>query len=228
MSFKIKPSRKVQRRGNRLIVQRGDERAVLVGEPGEQRRVVEFTKPGQHFTVTYSPCGSYSLAKGTVDGESLQFVAEGDFFDERVAARRTDDDPWIFRTPEGEYLVSITDTAIRNLAVAVSAVVAEMDPALALFLKVHPALCRVTDIDEIHTNPRWKALRDFKFELTRPTGPIGTGRRAENTVRHQLSNYDEMLREGAKSVGGILYPEQYDRIRKGVDRIIASAMEARA
>jgi hypothetical protein len=60
----------------------------------------------------------------------------------------------------------------------------------------------------------------FDFRVEVPSVPVGKGRRAENKVRHEHSNYDAML----KSAGGLLYPEIYETVRRGVDAIVADEM----
>jgi hypothetical protein len=218
---RIKPHRKIQRRGNRLIATHGNERIVFQAIPGtRRRRVIEVTRPNEHYTVTHSPDGSFAIATGEYHGKSVQIVSEADYFG-KLLALRVNDEPWVFIGDADELLVSIDDCGIANVALAASIVVAELDTGLANLLGVHPALCRINNVDEIHNNPRWKALREFKFELMQPTEPVGTGRRAANAIRHRHSNYDAMLRECG--VGGLLYPQQYEAVRKGVDRLVAQA-----
>jgi hypothetical protein len=226
--LRIKPRTKLQRRGERLIVTTGGERLVLVPNPKRtERRVIEASRAGEQLVLTYSPCGRYALQKGNNKEGPVQLVIDGDFFDgERIAIRERDNETWVFADREKKRLyVSLSHTGIRNTALAASTIVARMNSALAEFLGVSPMLCSFDDLDEIHRSHRWNALREFRFEFTPPTEAIGTGRRAENTFRHTQTNYDEMLREGAKDVGGLLYPEQYQRVREGADRIVRSLMK---
>jgi hypothetical protein len=96
-----------------------------------------------------------------------------------------------------------------------------LPPEVAKFLDVSPLLCDFEEIIAIHDNPRFARLRDFDFRIgDNLPDNIGTGRRAENIVRHQHTNYDEMLR----AAGGLLYPEQYEQVRKGVDLMVASCL----
>jgi hypothetical protein len=225
MSFKIKASRsKIRRRGERLIVTTGDERLVLALNPDRTaRRVVEAAGSNEHWALSYSPCGRFAIETGHCERGPMARAINGDFFEgERIAIRLGDDPRWIF-FDDGELFVSIDQTGIENIALAAGVAVGEIDHDLAGFLGISPVMCAVDAIEEIHRNPRWRALREFKFKLTRQTEPIGVGRQAENTVRHRLCNYDQMLRECG--VDGLLWPDQYARVRKGVDRLVADAMK---
>jgi hypothetical protein len=84
-------------------------------------------------------------------------------------------------------------------------------------------VCDLDRLGEIHTNPRWKALREFRFIMDRSAQLNDTGRRAENRWRHQHSNYDAMLKQCGTD--GLLWPEQFEQVRQGVDRLISSAMQ---
>lgn len=46
--------------------------------------------------------------------------------------------------------------------------------------------------------------------------------RAENTIRHRHTNYDDML----AAAGGLLWPEVYERLRAGTDRIVRALASA--
>lgn len=85
-------------------------------------------------------------------------------------------------------------------------------------------MCDLQRVGEINSNPRWKALREFKFAIDRSTRVDGTGRRAENRWRHQHSNYDAMLEQCGTN--GLLWPDQFEQVRQGVDRLVTSAIRS--
>ena len=91
---------------------------------------------------------------------------------------------------------------------------------LAEFLGVLRLVCDADKITAIHKDPRFAKLRNFDFRIENLPADIGIGRRAENTVRHDLTNYDEMLEAGR----GLLWPEVYEKVRKGVDLMVAGAI----
>jgi hypothetical protein len=187
---------------------------------GTRWRIIEASRPGTHYAVSYSPCGKYTMLRGHEPEGAVQRVLVGGFADGNcVACRCGDDEPWMFRDPEkaDELRVSFSD-ACMNPALAAATVVSRLPQALAELCGVSAVLCDYEMLDEMHTNHRFKALREFDFKFTVPVANPGTGRRAENNVRHQNTNYDEML----KAAGGLLWPEQYERIRAGTDRIVRS------
>lgn len=225
MSLKIKAARpKTKRRGDRLIViyPEGD-RYLYAPYAKDRRRVVEFSQPGEHYDVTYSPSGKYALLKGHAEkvGGPSQLVMDDGFWGDVVACRQTDEQGWMFYDRVTKKLaVSITHIGIRNAALMAAAYAGEIPEELAAFLGVHRTVCNAADIKEFRENPRYRDLRDFVFEYERPDRELGRGRRAENRARHELTNYDDMLR----AAGGLLWPEQYERVRSGVDRIVAEML----
>lgn len=222
MSVKIKPPRrKLKRRGNRLIEIDGDRRAAYAPH-GEDWRVVEVWKPGKHINVAYSPSGRYSMIRSEAEGEEPdRYVVHGDYPGDRIVAIWFESRWMFFNTDVRDFFVTADDTGILNSALVASAIASELDSELADFVGVTTTiLCRAGDIHEILSNPRYARLRAFRFDVDAPPGNLGTGRRAENIVRHQHTNYDAMLADA----GGLLYPEEYQRVRQGVDRIVANVM----
>jgi hypothetical protein len=229
--LRIKLKKKVRRRGDRLEITIGDATCVYQDRKGEGSFLVEYSAPDQSFTVEISPCERFALMKGQIGGEPAQMVLyKADANSKRsrkIAVREADGTPWFFPDPADDEraYVSMSQTGIRNAALLVASVTHEIDHDLAKWLRIAPDMCPDSVIEEFHENPRWRDLIKFEFRIAAPTGPIGKGRRAENTLRHKHSNYDAMLREGAKDVGGILYPEQFETLRKGVDLLVADAIK---
>src|SRR5258708_26812445 len=217
---------KLRRRGNRLIVTRGDRRMVFAPSPHKRgvRCLTEYTRADLHSTWTYSDDGRFALASGTDssfdDGgtEHVELVfdgRDGHPFRCPPAAIKVADGAWLFYEPDGnDSYVSTSQTGIANAALLASSFAGELDPDLAAFLGVNPTLCNVDDIEEFRSNHRYKALRNFKFEITPPDKVVGAGRRAENHIRHNHSNYDLMLE--AAGVDGLLWPDVYSKVREGV------------
>lgn len=219
MSNKIKP--KLRRRGYRLIVTYPHKKLVFGLNPlkPDRRRMISYERndPPQSYTIDYSDDGRFAIATGHVEDDPVRVVYEGNPFQYQPAALWTDKGPWSFRDHDtGTVYISISDVHIANKALVASAIRAELDPDLATFIGVNPTLCDAADIDEFYVNHRYKELRNFQFVFERPTEPIGKGRHAENKLRHEHSNYEEML----EAAGGLLWPEQYDRLREGVGLII--------
>lgn len=228
MGLKLKPAKpKLQRRGARLLVTQPDgERHVWMPHKKGERRVVEWSSPKHHYAVTYSKDGNYAWLKGRdehVGGPSQYIIAGGFWGDDIVAVRQTDDQAWVFCDRSNDKMaLSLSQTSgIPNFALVASAIAGELNAELAEFLGVNRMLCDIDTIRDIRENPRYAALRNFKFQFRRPEMPVGNGRRAENKVRHELTNYDAMLKAG----GGLLWPEQYEQVRKGVDTIVAEVMK---
>jgi hypothetical protein len=89
--------------------------------------------------------------------------------------------------------------------------------AFAKFLALEStALCNGDMIREMQQSSHYALLRKYEFQSVTPDAPVGKGRRAENRVRHRYSNYEAMLACG----GGLLKPDAYKVLRKGVDRIV--------
>jgi hypothetical protein len=224
MSIKIKINRtKIRRRGSRLIVTSDNQRIEYIGNPnGGNPRVIKAERPDSKLSVTYSSCGRFLLAQGTHDDEPVQYALVDDFFTMPVAIRPTDEDGWAFPGIENrdELWVSVNDVGITNVAVRASLVEREIDRDLAEFLDMSPLLCLLDKALAITEDPKWKKLRDFAFRVDDLAGPVGTGRRAENKWRHEATNYSEMLEAG----GGLLWPEQYQTVRRGVDRLVRAHM----
>ena len=84
---------------------------------------------------------------------------------------------------------------------------------------VSPQVCDLDEVVAIDPNPRFARLREFNFRIEDLQANLRFGRCAENAARHKFNNYDAMLKAG----GGLLYPEQYEQVRKGVD-LVAGAM----
>jgi hypothetical protein len=82
-------------------------------------------------------------------------------------------------------------------------------------------VCRIGAFFEVVEDPRSRALLDLEFRITPPSTHVGKGRYAENRLRHEFTNWDQLLHEAGRNTGGLLYPEQYALLRKGVDRIVA-------
>jgi hypothetical protein len=227
MGLKIKsPRPKVRRRGARIIVTFDDERVVYSPHyESKKRRVTEFSRADEAYGITYSNCGRFALAKGHCEIGPAQIVFDGQPFwnDPPVAMRGTEEEAWLFTDPaDSEALyVSASHAGIANLALVVSAYTATLDAELASFLGVLQMLCKVEDIEEFRNSPRYRALRNFKFEFAPPDKAVGAGRWAKNKLRHEFTNYDEMLQES----GGLLWPDQYERVRKGVDRIVTDLLQ---
>ncbi len=219
MSIKIKPSRpKLRRRGQKLILEDGEIKLISVPDYGNKKwQIIEYWKGKYHAHVTYSNDRRFAWFKGVHEEHGpFQSVASGGFWGEYVGLRQTDEQQWIFRGPgEDTYYVSISQIAIKNIALIAAHIEGELDADLAAFLGIEPTLCNAAAIAEIHASVRFQALREFDFRIT-PEKVSGKGWRAENAIRHEHSNYNEMLRDA----GGLLWPEQYEVVRKGVDRLV--------
>jgi hypothetical protein len=221
-SLRIKQRQpKYRRRGQRLIVTNGTSRKVYCAY-GKGMRLTEVADTDEHFVISYSTCGDFALGKGHDKCGPTQFVART-AAGEPIASRECDESPWFFidQKKEDKLLVSASQTGIVNAALIASAMEGRIDQALANFLGISPVLCAVDDVGAIHQNPRFRTLRGFDFCVTPPSEPIGTGRRAENTMRHRHSNYDAML----QAEGGLLFPDEYDRVRRGVDLLVKNYLQ---
>jgi hypothetical protein len=230
------PGTKLRRRGDRLIVTRGDQRMVFAPSPYKKARcLIEYSQTDvYHFTLTYGgDAGRFALASGTDsrfdDGgaEHVELVFDGQDghpFRCRPAAIKVADGAWLFYETDGDdSYVSTSQTGITNAALLASSFAGRLDEDLAAFLGVNPTLCNVDDVEEFRSNHRYKALRDFKFQIAPPDKSIGKGRQAEAKFRHESTNYNKMLE--AAGVDGLLWPETYEQVRKGVDRITKLALQ---
>lgn len=240
MYIKIKPSRpKKRRRGNRLIVDEGEARTVYVADGDGFLMPVERRIGDETFrTIRRSPCGRMAVLAATGDAEGpAEYLIVDDAF---IAKRFPDFDPnwWMFRIgPDGEFdsdgtlHVSAGDAldviANKALLLAIAArddgrVVAVPEP-VADFLGIVPMLCEVSKLLAVLDDPRFARLREFDFRLGELPADLGYGRRAENAARHEHSNYDAMLRDA----GGLLFPEQYEPVRRGVDLLVGAMLRER-
>jgi len=144
-----------------------------------------------------------------------------------IAGRFADGDcPWVF-DHEGRCFVSASEVPMGNRALILS--IADEDKLLlpeelAEFLDLVRLACDFKKIVAILDDPRFAILRDFDFRIEDLSVDIGVGRRAKNTVRHKLTNYDEMLEAG----GGLLWPEVYEKVRRGVDLMVVGAIRGEA
>jgi hypothetical protein len=223
--LKLKPERpKLRRSGNRLTETNGQQRLVHVLHRGSWR-VTEASRPNESYSVTYSRSGRYALAKGMLNDAPVQHVLDGGFFGELVAFRSDNEHAWLFiDRATGKLMISVAEAGIRNAALVASALAEHrLTGELAKFINVSPMLCYLNDVSEIHNNPRYKALRNFEFKFV-STVRVDTSekRDVEKAIRHEQTNYDEMLRVGGRDVGGLMYPPEYERLKKGVNTIVAS------
>ena len=224
-SLKIKPKKKVKRRGDHLIKTIGRTTLTYQRWPAGRFRLVAVATPGQSYTASYSAGDRYALLKGEINGEPVQHailrnrVRGGPL----VAVRSDNGGLWWFLDPDNEEAayISISQTGIKNAALIAASVTHEIDRELAEFPGVSQQACRDADIAEFHENSRWRELRDFEFRIADAPQITGTGSRAENDFRHNHTNYDDML----QAAGGLLWPEQYAVVRKGVDRIVAGTLK---
>jgi hypothetical protein len=204
---------KVRRRGGRLIVEYRDQKAIYIGRDSLWE-LSEFFWQGN--AVRQSRCGCYFLFEGKVDGTGIEFIRFGDINGETIA-ERSDGFMWLFVRPgTNEIYISLDDVPITNAALVAGSAEHMLEPGLATFLNVNPLLCATADIIKIYDDPRYARLRDFKFEVKAPDVDLGSGRRAVAKARHKHTNYDIMLQKA----GGLLHPEPYERLRRGVDRIV--------
>jgi hypothetical protein len=207
---------KIRRRGDRVIFQRGDERRTYINHRNGLGRLVEVRRPGAHYVVTYSPCGKFALAKGERDGKPLQ-VAQDAATSELIAIKASLDG-WLIADHEDPeaFFISIDDVPIGNQALIAGISKHQLDADLAKFLGINPLLCSNKDITAILDDPRYALVRDFRFSVTPLQCDLGAGRHAESKIRHEHTNYDAMLQRA----GGLLHPEVYEHVRRGVDRIV--------
>jgi hypothetical protein len=220
MSFKIKPKKKNRRRGDLLLTTVGAQTFTYKSRGDGTAHLVRYEARDQHFDAVYQ--GPYCLLDGVCRGQHVQMLVVVHGFKATDLAIREPGKIWFFWDPEDDdnAFISVSHADVKNVALLAATISHEIPRDLADLLNIKPQMIRVGDIADIHENIRWRDLRNFEFRFTPPAEPIGTGRRAENKLRHEASNYDEMLREGAKNVGGILHPQQYVVIRRGVDRIV--------
>jgi hypothetical protein len=221
VSFKIKPKRpKIRHRGgHRLIFEYPEgDKYVYVPYDGQKIRVVEaWDGNGEHHVVTYSDSGRYAWAKS--QNGSKGYVLDGGFEGDVVGARMCEAAPWVFRDGDNEGRgLSISQVGIANMALIASSLVGRLDPELANFLGVDPHLCDPEEIIEIKNNPRYAALRNFRFTFKRPDRALGAGRRTENKFRHQETNYDDMLEAGG-GLFGADFAGEGARGREAADRV---------
>ena len=136
---------------------------------------------------------------------------------------------WGFFDPKGDddtEFISISECGIGNKALLASFKQwRTIGSDLAQFLDVAEMLVPLEEVLAVHRDPRFAALKDFDFKVELPEQRL-SGRRAAAILRHRYSNWDEMLRVGGRNVGGLLYPEQYDQVRRGVDRLMAATQRA--
>lgn len=224
MTLKIKrPRDKIQRRGDRLIrADRHGQRFVYMRyDDGPYVRIVEAFRNGEHLKITYDPTSEWMKAVGHNKDGPVQFIKRDNIFSkDTIAFREDDEDFWTFFDPGGA-LVSMSNVPFDNLALAASTYEACLPKSLADWLGIMPHLCRAEKIISIAQNPRFRRLMDFQFEFDEPSERLPACRRIENELRHQRSNYDDMLREGAADTGGVMFPEEYAILRKGVDKIVS-------
>jgi hypothetical protein len=231
VTLKIKPARdKLKRRGDSFRVETPDGQTyVFKRAPDGSRFVAEIIGRNFHFhDVRTSDCHAYAMLKGvaktpTYKWEPIQWVISIDRdHGKKIAGRLSDKEPWFFAGDGDEFTyIAAEQVSFRNAALIAAARAYNMPPGLMEFLGFKsPMLCDGKIIGEIEESSRYALLRDFQFNISVPDRLVGNGRQAQNKVRHEHTNYDEML----QAAGGLLYPEQYETIRRGVDAIVASSL----
>jgi hypothetical protein len=229
MTFKIKPPRdKLKRRGSSFRIETPDGQTyVFRREPGRSRYLAELIGRNFHFhDIQTSDCGAYVKFKGvaktpTYQWNPIQWIVTLDRGrGKKIAGRISDDTPWFFADDSSNFTYIAADQVpFRNAALIAAARAYNMPLGLMTFLGFKsPMLCDAKIVGEIEESPRYALLRDFQFNISMPDQLAGKGRQAQNKVRHEHTNYDEML----QAASGLLYPEQYETVRRGVDAIVAS------
>lgn len=227
MTLKIKSGIKRRRRGNRLIVTAGGVTSTYV--KNGKGNFVLFEKVTRDITtqlVKRSPCGRYAWIRVVLpDGEpGVEHSCSRD--DETPQATRLADAPcpWFFTAGDDDRCyVSASQTTLLNKALVVSISTQDnlsLPIDFANFLAVSPVLCATDAVVAIQADPRFAKIRNFDFRIDELPDGIPAGKRAASTVRHQHTNYDKMLEAG----GGLLWPEVYEKVRKGVDVLVAGAI----
>ena len=168
MSLKSKKP-KYRRRGDRLIVTYPNGQRYLYAPHGQRRRIVELSRPGEQYAVTYSETGRFALWNGNCELGPTQLVRDGEAFGKIIAIRGANDHAWMFVEDEkkagGSRFVSISHAGIANAALLASAHIGEINEEPAAFLDVSRVLYRAEDVVEIRDSPRYAALRNFKFRF---------------------------------------------------------------
>jgi hypothetical protein len=219
LALKIKPPRpKCKRVGRYLYVEFPGGETYVFGVRNARSDTVRC-----HFQVTPSGCGQYATADGKVGDKPVQYALALDDgkHGTMVAGRWSDDSTWWFWDGDSDtgFVPLCQVTLITNKALIAAALVPHqrIPHGLMKFLGLEsPALCNGDLIHEMQDSPRYALLRKYDFRSVTPDGPVGKGRIAENRVRHRYSNYEAMLACG----GGLLHPEAYSVLRKGVDRLV--------
>lgn len=237
MSLKIKPPKpKRRRRGAHFITEYPNGETHILGRhPSGYWQPVEIISPHFHYNnILTSDCGTLAIVRGIARYDSIgwlptQIVLAGDgAYGDRVAFRSEENEAWVFTDgsvgPDVPFedlrlFIPAAQAGIKNVALLAAVMVGEMSAELAKFLGLScPALCDFKKVAEMKESPRYAQLRDFAFRVTAAGARRAYGHRAENEFRHKSTNYDQML----QAAGGLLYPEQYEVVRKGVDAIVAS------
>jgi hypothetical protein len=231
VTLKIKlPRDKLKRRGDSFRVETPDGQIhVFKKAPGRPRFLAEIMGRDFHFhDIQTSDCGAYVKFKGvaktaTYQWNPIQWIVSLDrSHGKKIAGRISDDAPWFFADDSSNFTyIAAEQVPFRNSALIAAARAYNMPQGLMTFLGFKsPMLCDAKMVGEIQDSPRYALLRDFQFNISLPDKPVGNGRPAPSKVRHEYTNYDQMLQEA----GGLLYPEQYETIRRGVDAIVASSL----
>jgi hypothetical protein len=225
--FKFKGA-KVRRRGNRLIVSNANVVVTYLSDGKGSANIIDCR--WKNFTVIKeSVCDQLIWLKGTaLDGNPVETVRAGGirgYGAIEIAQRKDENDLWGFFDPvTGEIYILMCDLLkledIQNSALAAGLVAFCMDPAIADFMGIDGRLCRAQEVVDVCKDSRFSVVRRFAFRMDDIDIDLGTGRRAENTARHEYSNYNAMI----EANGGILHPHVYERVKLGVDRIVKSQL----
>lgn len=236
MSLRIKPHRvKRRRRGNRLIVENGDERTVYVSDGHGRLLATEHSAAGETSRVAKrSPRGQMLLlettsgARGRMDlviaGHLAEFAQHREHADE-VGERAGDHarPPAVGRCQrQDQRLVADGVQRLRRrdvqrpLAVAGEAAVGADPEHPPRRVEIREALCHRLASRSAAMRGSHACATSTSGWIRAPTCPPVWGRRAENAVRHRHSNWDAMLRDA----GGLLHVEPYETVRRGVDLLV--------